>query len=207
MQYTIDNIKQRLEAGLAHERTYVRGAAVLIPLIATDNGFDVLFEERSHELSFQPGEVCLPGGKIELGETPRQAVIRETCEELLVRPEQIEIIAEMDEMIGTGGIRVWPFVGVLRDYEGTFDIVEVHKTFRVALQWLIDNPSEIHKVQLPPTMADDFPWELVPGGHNYNWHPRPGEVPFFRGTDPLVWGMTARVINAFLRLIAYGEKS
>ena len=41
--------------------------AVCIPLIPTEAGFDVLFEVRSGKIPAQPGDVCLPGGRMEPG--------------------------------------------------------------------------------------------------------------------------------------------
>ena len=40
-------------------------AAVLLPLVQTDKGIAVLFEERAYSLRRQPGEICFPGGKVE----------------------------------------------------------------------------------------------------------------------------------------------
>ena len=39
----------------------------------------------------QPGEVSFPGGRVEDGETFQEAAIRETCEELNLSPDQIDI--------------------------------------------------------------------------------------------------------------------
>ena len=40
-------------------------AAVLLPLVRTEEGICVLFEERAHTLRRQPGEICFPGGTYE----------------------------------------------------------------------------------------------------------------------------------------------
>jgi 8-oxo-dGTP pyrophosphatase MutT (NUDIX family) len=39
--------------------------AVVIPLIETKDGYDVLFEVRSSKIEAQPGDICLPGGAME----------------------------------------------------------------------------------------------------------------------------------------------
>ena len=97
----IDGVKTALTRNIPIQSS---GAAVLIPLVEGATNVQIVLELRAYDLDVQPGEVCLPGGRIEQDETPWEAAVRETCEELLVAPEQIEIIAEMDEMIGTGGI-------------------------------------------------------------------------------------------------------
>lgn len=38
-------------------------AAVLLPLVQTEEGIAVLFEERAHSLRRQPGQICFPGGQ------------------------------------------------------------------------------------------------------------------------------------------------
>ena len=77
-----------------------RGASVLIPLVWKDGEPHLLFEVRAYDLKVQPGEVCFPGGRIEEGETPQDAVLREVSEELFVRKEQVRILGLL-----AGGIR------------------------------------------------------------------------------------------------------
>ncbi len=62
--------------GLEHP-TY----AVLVPLIYSEIGAELLIEVRAAGIS-QAGDPCFPGGRIERGEFPIQAAIRETVEEL-----------------------------------------------------------------------------------------------------------------------------
>ena len=178
-----------------------KGAAVLIPLVHTAEGLAIVLEVRAATLAIQPGEVCLPGGGIERGETPQEAAVRETCEELLVSPTQIEVIGELGCLEGPGGRGLHAFVGTLEDYQGSFSKNEVERTFALPLQWLLNHEPELYRVSLDPHYPDDYPWELVPGGRRYPWRSRVNEVPFYRGTDPLVWGATARVLARFASLL------
>lgn len=170
------------------------GAAVLVPLMEEDGELAILLEVRANTLAVQPGEVCLPGGGIEPHERPRDTAVRETCEELLVAPSQIELLGTIGTLAGPGGRALHVFVGRLTGYEGTFSPDEVDRTFTLPLSWLLAHQPEVHRVTLEPHYPDDYPWELVPGGHSYPWKARVNEVPFYRGTDPLVWGATARVL-------------
>ena len=45
------------------------------------DNLDILLLKRSQTDEWMPGKWCLPGGKVDSGETPLQAVIRETKEE------------------------------------------------------------------------------------------------------------------------------
>ena len=71
--------------GLEHP-TY----AVLVPLVCSEAGAELLIEVRAAGIS-QAGDPCFPGGRIEPGESPAQAATRETAEELgiTVQPEQV----------------------------------------------------------------------------------------------------------------------
>lgn len=53
---------------------------------------------RSEHIS-QPGEISFPGGRVEDDETFQEADIRETCEELNLVPDQIDIWGEIDYLI------------------------------------------------------------------------------------------------------------
>ena len=93
----MENLKEKLAQ---HEPTFIgmdqcHQAAVCIPLLKnTNGGYDVLFEVRAATIAHQPGDVCLPGGMVEDGEEPREAVLRELQEELLLSEEQIHYLGQ-----------------------------------------------------------------------------------------------------------------
>lgn len=194
----VQTVRQALDEQIPRRR----GAAVLIPLVQSDEGLAIVLEVRARTLDVQPGEVCLPGGGIEADEMPMEAAVRETCEELLVSPSQIKVLGELGALEGPGGRSLRAFVGELTDYEGTFSTDEVDRTFTLSLSWLLEHEPEVHQVVLEPRYPANYPWELVPGGKHYPWKSRINEVPFYRDTDPLVWGATARVLKRFAELLS-----
>ena len=105
-----DNLRAWIAEAEAHKsRALPKGsAAVLIPILIRDGKYHVLYEVRSAKLKTQPGEVCFPGGRIEQGETPGEAAIREACEELCITRDQMEIV----------GARRHPFLRLYRHSEG-----------------------------------------------------------------------------------------
>ncbi|MCR4842959.1 MAG: CoA pyrophosphatase [Eubacterium sp.] len=177
-----------------------KASAVLIPLIKTENGWEILFERRALTLDVQPGDICLPGGGVEDGESHREAAIREACEELLITSSSIDIIAPMDGVFGPGERIIWPFLGVLRDYRGTFSRDEVDSVFTMPVKWFFENEPSRHITWMENHPKEDFPYELIYGGRNYKFRKRPFEMLFFENGRDTIWGATARVINAFLQL-------
>ena len=180
------------------------GAAVLIPIVTVEDEPSVLLEVRATTLAVQPGEVCLPGGRVEPGETPQQAAVRETREELCVTEGQISVIGSMGAEPGPGGVPLHVFVGTIADYRGTFSTDEVDRTFTLPIDWLARHEPQVFEVIMRPEYPADFPWELVPGGRGYPWRAQKSLVPFYMDTDPVVWGATARVLMRFAR--AWAEK-
>ena len=68
----------------------MKKAAVLIPLVKKDNSYSILFELRSKTMKRQPGEISFPGGIIENNESPKEACLRETLEEIGIKEEDIK---------------------------------------------------------------------------------------------------------------------
>lgn len=195
-------LEARFERGVSKCGRKRRSAAVFLPLTEREDGFHVVFEVRASKLSVQPGEVCFPGGGIEEGETPREAAVRETCEELLVQPDQVDLKEEIPEYIGPGGLPLYAYYGFLRDYRGTWSRDEVSRVFTVPLSWFYGHEPEIYRGKMVMDTPDDLPWDLVPGGHNYAWRDLRFELPFYRDSHPLIWGMTARVMHTFVKMLA-----
>ena len=111
MDFDLESLRGR-KAGLILQE-HCRKAAVIIPLIKTENGPEVLFEVRSEKIGRQPGDVCFPGGALLEGEAPLDAAVRETCEELLISPDQLEIICACD-MFHNASTLIYPFAAYLR---------------------------------------------------------------------------------------------
>ncbi|MCD8150899.1 MAG: CoA pyrophosphatase [Clostridiales bacterium] len=178
-----------------------RKAAVCIPLLETADGYDILFEVRSASVASQPGDICLPGGSVEEGETTREAALREMCEELLVRPGQMEVLGLMDLFGGgTGRLYVYPYAVILKEYEGTFSTDEVAQVFSVPLDFFLNTEPEIYHTSMKVIPEAGFPFERIHGGREYGWRERREEILFYQYGEYTIWGMTAKIVHAFSRL-------
>ena len=177
-----------------------RENAVLIPLVDREGELSILFEVRQAGIR-QGGEICFPGGMIEKNESPVEAAVRETSEELLIPREKIEVIAPMHVMTGPGGARISSCLGILHDYDGGFSAQEVDHVFTVPLSWFAAHEPLIREAAMVVQTPEDFPYELLPGGKDYPWHSIPRKFYFYESSGGVIWGITAQMLYHCLKVI------
>ena len=68
-------------------------AAVLILLYPLNNNWYFYLTKRTKTVEHHKGQVSLPGGMLEKGESSQRAAIRETYEELGIKPQGINTVA------------------------------------------------------------------------------------------------------------------
>ncbi|HRG09084.1 MAG TPA: CoA pyrophosphatase, partial [Cyclobacteriaceae bacterium] len=93
-----------------------RPGSVMILLYA--DGDDVFFPltKRPDYLGTHGGQISLPGGKAEPGETLIETALRETQEEIGIKPESIEVLGTLsDFFVIPSNFIVKPVVGLLHD--------------------------------------------------------------------------------------------
>ena len=176
-------------------------AAVLLPLVQTEEGIAVLFEERAHSLRRQPGEICFPGGKVECSDANNFAVtaVRETCEELGLTPDDITICGELDSLVTHMGPIIHPFVGMLKDISIiSYSPSEVECVFTVPLHKLLTMTPKRCSMELADHPGEDFPFDLVPNRMRGWLKQKQYYVYFYECGDHVIWGLTARMLHAFL---------
>lgn len=177
-------------------------AAVLVPIIWENNQLSILFEVRSARLSWQPGEICFPGGRIDLADSsPLAAAVRETTEELGLGAGHIEVLGPLHEVVSPIGVRLHPFVGYLTDVQSmNVNPDEVAEVFTVPLDFLLATEPIIGHMQRYTKPLADFPFHLLPG-YSEEWKKRTKyQVLFYQYGQYVIWGLTAQVLHNFLEI-------
>ena len=99
---------------------HAKPAAVLALLYPRDETWCLPFTVRPRHLPDHAGQVCLPGGALEPGESPLQAAIREFHEEVGAHDVTPEVIGSLSPIyVHVSNFRVDPFVA-LCDRRPTF---------------------------------------------------------------------------------------
>lgn len=184
-------------------------AAVLLPLVNTPGGISVLFEVRAAKLGWQPGDVCFPGGRAECSDDSFAATaLRETCEELGLDADDVQLIGGLNYLVTHMGPIIHPYVGCIKDINKIkFNKDEVDEIFTVPLAFLIANPSRVAHMELANKAGDDFPFDLLPRQPR-EWRKRKGySVYFYEYGGHVIWGLTARILHGFLNRFAVQLKA
>lgn len=150
-------------------------AAVLVGLVERQGGLSVLLTRRSDRLRSHTGQIALPGGRCDPGETPWQTALREAEEEIGLDPSLVELagLSTPYRTVGTG-YHITPVVGfVSPDIRLTPNPHEVADIFETPFGFLMDPANhEQHERETPAgdrrrfyamTWEDRFIWGATAG--------------------------------------------
>jgi 8-oxo-dGTP pyrophosphatase MutT (NUDIX family) len=160
-------------------------AAVLVALVERPGGYNVILTKRSDTLRRHKGQIALPGGRCDPGETPWTTALREAEEEIgLARG--LVTLAGLSTPYRTGtGYLVTPVVGfVAPGFTLTPNPDEVAEIFETPFAFLMD--PENHKEQ-EMTFSD---------GRTRRFYAMTHE-------DRVIWGATAGILRELYRRL-YG---
>ncbi len=203
----IDKLIETIKSHKANTSGVKRQSSVLLPLIKRNDTWHLLFERRSFDLKSQPGEICFPGGTIETLEHPRDAAIRETCEELNLNPSNIEIIGQIDTIMTSFDMLIHCYVGMLTCHfeDIAFSKNEVDMIFTVPIDHFMQNPPTSYLIKSKFDLSDDFPFQSIPNGKDYNFKLMSYPVVFYNYELYTIWGLTARMTEQFINMIKRGS--
>ena len=164
----------------------MRRAAVLVPLVQATGETALLLTKRSETVEHHKSQISFPGGGLEDGESPLDAALRETREEIGIPPADVEILGELDdEETAVSGFVVTPFVGIVQQPSRLrLSPHEVRAVLQVPLSVLLD-PRNVRT-------------EVWKRGEDERLL-----IYFYTAGREVIWGATARIIARFLD-VAFG---
>lgn len=182
-----------LWAETASGRSDFRAAAVLIAVTerSEDDGHGpgILMIERPAKMRNHGGQVALPGGAIDPGETAVQAALREAHEEISLPLSKVHVIGETDGYRTGTGFAITPVLAtVAPDLPLRPNPAEVDEWFEVPLRFALDPANHVEK-------------EVF-------WQGRMRSYIEFHWDGHRIWGATAAMlVNLSRRLHWEGQKA
>lgn len=206
----LKHIKNKIKKmNVSEENRFINNTkkyAVMILLYKKNENIYIIFEKRGNSIK-QPGEISFPGGEIEKGETPIQAALRETQEEIEISMDSIEIIAKLPSLILMDSIEIIPIVGLLEekyDQEKLREInnTEVDQCFMESIDSLINQKPRSGEISYKIILNEDFPIEYLPNGEKYNWKNGTRTIYFYSlENGEILWGLTAQIVKFVIDII------
>jgi 8-oxo-dGTP pyrophosphatase MutT (NUDIX family) len=160
-----------------------RIAAGLLLVYPGERGPSVPLTIRATGLSRHAGQISLPGGATDAGETLTQAALREAHEEIGVDPARVRVLGELTPVhVLVSGFTLHPIVGVT-DRRPSFAPAahEVQEVLEVSIEDLQDASRIRQGTRTREGIAIEYPYfDLL--GHQ-------------------VWGATAMILGEFICLL------
>jgi 8-oxo-dGTP pyrophosphatase MutT (NUDIX family) len=153
--------------------------AVLVPIIEHGGKECVLLTKRPDTLDRYAGQVSLPGGAREpADQSLEETALREAAEEVGIRPEDVEIIREIDWHETALLHRVKPFVGRVRGSPPLApDPREVERILFLPVERITPGLFRVRGSWTDPSGRERTTWTFDLEGFE-------------------VWGLTARILRA-----------
>lgn len=160
-----------------------RDGAVLLLLYEERDEARVVLTLRSGDLSRHRGQVSLPGGAMEPGESPGEAAVREAVEEIGVDPDAVRILGLLTPFhVPVSGFIVHPVVAYL---EGPASFrpcpPEVERIIEAPVRRILDPAA----LGIEPRVLDGLSYQ----------------VPFFDLAGQKVWGATAMILSELAEML------
>jgi 8-oxo-dGTP pyrophosphatase MutT (NUDIX family) len=160
-----------------------RIAAALLLLYPAESGVCVPLTVRASGLRRHAGQISLPGGATDPGETLAEAALREAHEEIGVDPSAVRVLGELTPVhVLVSGFTLHPIVGVA-DERPIFRPAdaEVERVLEVSVEALRDASTIRRGTRIREGVAVEYPYFDLLGAH--------------------VWGATAMVLGEFITLL------
>ena len=164
-----------------NEKNNVKFSSVLFLLFEDNRDLFVCLIKRPDHMKYHPGQIAMPGGRIEKNETALQTALRETEEEIGIQANKIEILGQLSELyVNVSRFLIHPIVGWM-DEKPKFKI----------------NKNEVEKLVLFPLLKfkncfEQAELETISGKL---------KVPCILFGKEIIWGATAMILTEFYDIL------
>lgn len=193
--------EEQIRDSFTMDEDYEQTAAVLIPLVQIDQEWHVVFEVRAHTMRQQPGEISFPGGRLEKGETPVEAAIRETCEELKISADKVEVVGKLRPLATPHRQLIYPFVGILSEVPSVEGTDEVDHLFTVPISTLLMIDPFHGEMEWTMSPDQNIPLDRLANAKAYKKRVIKMKEPFYEHEDYIIWGLTGKFLTQFIKRI------
>jgi 8-oxo-dGTP pyrophosphatase MutT (NUDIX family) len=161
----------------------------LLLVFPVDDLARVVLTVRAPTLGHHGGQISLPGGAVEEGETVEEAALREAREEIGLMTEGVRTLGRLTPVdVSVSGFRLHPIVATLADRPALTPCVrEVARVLEVGVHELMDPRAFAWRTLERPGLRLEVPTVVIEG---------------VEGRDEL-WGATAMVMAEFLTLLGW----
>ena len=153
-----ERLRQALRAGsdaellvgdLPEERAKASVDAAVLVAITDRPEPGVILTVRREDMRTHAGQVAFPGGRLDAGEDAVAAALREAHEEILLRSEEVEIVATIETYRTVTGYLVTPVIRVVPpDLPLTPHEHEVADWFEAPLGFVLDPANQVQQTAL-----------------------------------------------------------
>jgi mutator protein MutT len=183
----------------------LRAAAVAVAIVDEGTGADLagirdpqgwgtdaalLLTRRAGELRSHAGQWALPGGRIDAGESPEQAALRELHEEVGLQLDEGSLLGRLDDFVTRSGYVITPVL-----------------VWAGAARALQPNPREVQSIHRIPVIEflradapmlekrDDSPQPVLRMPVGDSWIAAPTAAVLYQFRELCIWGRATRVAH------------